>query len=115
MPKVDMPAWATHRVIDTNGAIEPAILDNGKYYCEEEMITSYIIEDGAWSVIDEDKEYADEHITLTKREHFAGLAMQNLLNSFNPYEQGDFDSSDFELTAKLSVGLADALLKELSK
>ena len=50
---------------------------------------------------------------LTKREHFAGLAMQNLLNSFNPYEQGDFDSSDFKETAKLSVGLADALLKEL--
>ena len=52
---------------------------------------------------------------LTKREHFAAMAMQNILTSFNPYEQGDFDSSDFELTAKLSVGMADALLKELSK
>ncbi len=54
-------------------------------------------------------------IGLTKREHFAAMAMQNLLNSYNPYEQGDFDSSDFKLTAKLSVGLADALLKELAK
>ena len=55
------------------------------------------------------------HPGLTKREHFAALAMQNIVSSFNPYEQGDFDSSDFELTAKLSIGLADALLKELAE
>ena len=52
---------------------------------------------------------------LTKREHFAAMAMQNIVSSYNPYEQGEFDSSDFALTAKLSVGLADALLKELDK
>jgi hypothetical protein len=52
---------------------------------------------------------------LTKREHFAGLAMQSVLNNFNPYEQGDFDSSDYRLTVQHSVGLADALLDELDK
>ena len=108
MTKVDMPAWATHRVINTNGSIEPAILDNGKYYCEEEMIASYIIEDGAWSVIDEDKEYADEHITLTKREHFAAMAMQGILA--HSFGRGNAD----ELAVQ-SIKCADALLKELSK
>ena len=52
---------------------------------------------------------------LTKREHFAGLAMQSVLNNFNPYEQGDFDSSDYRLTVQHAVGLADALLAELDK
>jgi hypothetical protein len=52
---------------------------------------------------------------LTKREHFAGLAMQSVLNNFNPYEQGDFDSSDYRLTVQHSVGLADALLAALDK
>ena len=50
---------------------------------------------------------------LTKREHFAGLAMQSVLNNFNVYEQGDFDSSDYRLTVQHAVGLADALLDEL--
>jgi len=53
-------------------------------------------------------------VGLTKREAFAMAAMQNILTQYNPYEQGDFDSSDYELTAKNAVGLADALLKELS-
>ena len=52
---------------------------------------------------------------LTKREAFAMAAMQNILSQYNPYEQGGFDSSDYELTVKNAVGLADALLKELSK
>ena len=52
---------------------------------------------------------------LTKREHFAGLAMQNIINRYNPWEQGDFDSSEYEIVAENAVGLADALLKELSK
>jgi hypothetical protein len=52
---------------------------------------------------------------LTKREHFAGLAMQSVLNNFNTYEQGDFDSSDYKLTVEHAVGLADALLAELDE
>jgi hypothetical protein len=55
------------------------------------------------------------YVGLTKREHFAGLAMQSVLNNFNPYEQGDFDSSDYRLTVQHAVGLADALLDELDK
>ena len=52
---------------------------------------------------------------LTKREMFAMHAMQNILGRHNPYESGDFDSSDYKLTAKHAVGLADALLAELDK
>ena len=52
---------------------------------------------------------------LTKREAFAMAAMKNILSSYNPYEQGQFDSSDFELTVTNAIGLADAMLKELDK
>lgn len=52
---------------------------------------------------------------LTKREYFAGLAMQNIINRYNPWDQGDFDSSEYEIVAENAVGLADALLKELAK
>jgi hypothetical protein len=108
MLKVDMPLWATHRVINGKGSIEPALFDNGKYYCEEEMIASYIIEDGSWSVIDEDKESPDLPVALTKREHFAALAMQGILS--HSFDRGNAD----ELAAQ-SIKCADALLKELSK
>lgn len=54
-------------------------------------------------------------IGLTKREAFAMAAMQNILTQYNPFEQGDFDSSNYEEVAINSVGLADALLKELDK
>ncbi len=59
--------------------------------------------------------YDQAALGLTKREHFAGLAMQSVLNNFNSYEQGYFDSSDYKLTVKNAVGLADALLAELDK
>ena len=52
---------------------------------------------------------------LSKREHFAGLAMQNIINRYNPFESGDFDSSEYEIVAKNAVGVADALLAELDK
>lgn len=52
---------------------------------------------------------------LTKREMFAMHAMNTVLSSYNPYESGTFDSSNWEETAKNCVGLADALLKELEK
>ena len=54
-------------------------------------------------------------IGLTKREAFAMAVMQNVMLNYNPWEQGDFDSSDYESAATQAVGLADALLKELDK
>ena len=57
----------------------------------------------------------DELILKSERKRIAAMSMQNVLSSFNPYEHGDFDSSDFKNTVVASVGLADALLKELSK
>lgn len=59
--------------------------------------------------------YNPECQGLTKREMFAMHAMQSILSRYNPYESGAFDSGDYEETAKHAVGLADALLKELSK
>jgi hypothetical protein len=48
----------------------------------------------------------------TKREHFAGLAMQGMSSHPDFYGQ----STDFaEIIARDSVKLADALLKELDK
>jgi hypothetical protein len=61
------------------------------------------------------EEYSTGNAGLTKREHFAGLAMQSVLNNFNVYEQGNFDSSDYKVTVQNAVGLADALLAELYK
>lgn len=59
--------------------------------------------------------YDQVALGLTKREHFAGLAMQHILMQYNPFEQGDFDSSDYSVVVKNAVGLADALLEELDK
>lgn len=47
---------------------------------------------------------------LTKREYFAGLAMQGLLS--NPSQ---IDFTNFEWIAQHAVGYADELLLELSK
>ena len=47
---------------------------------------------------------------LTKREYFAGLAMQAIVSK----ENYDIDY-DFIRTARKSIKLADALLKELDK
>lgn len=52
---------------------------------------------------------------LTKREAFAMAAMQSVLSQYNPYESGDFDSSEYNVTVAHAVGLADALLEELAK
>lgn len=46
---------------------------------------------------------------LTKREYFAGLAMQGLLAAQSPYKQ----CIDAEWTAKTALNCADELLKEL--
>jgi hypothetical protein len=49
--------------------------------------------------------YADQH-GLTKREYFAAMAMQGLID-----KRGNAES----ITAKTAVSYADALIKELSK
>lgn len=49
-----------------------------------------------------------QHYGLTKREHFAGLAMQGLLaKDGNNYEPRDY--------AKFAIKCADALLEEITK
>ena len=52
---------------------------------------------------------------LTKREIFSMHAMNTIIGNYNPYDDGSFDSSNWEETAKNCVGLADALLAELEK
>lgn len=48
------------------------------------------------------------HSGLTKREHFAGLALQGLVSA-------DYESRHIGRYAKAAVNLADALLKELDQ
>lgn len=56
-------------------------------------------------------EYSVGHFTgLTKREYFAGLALQGLLANRWTLEHG---GSTFKSISKDSVGLADELLKQL--
>lgn len=50
---------------------------------------------------------------LTKREYFAGLAMQGMLA--NPKPNPDSFMYDEIKTAKWAIGMADALLSELEK
>lgn len=49
---------------------------------------------------------------LTKREYFAGLAMQGLSSSFN--KEGEW-TVDPKSSADLAVEIADALLEKLAK
>lgn len=49
---------------------------------------------------------------LTKREYFAGLAMQGLMTSQN--QEGEW-RHDIKSCAEISVQIADALLAELEK
>jgi hypothetical protein len=50
---------------------------------------------------------------LTKREYFAGLAMQGWLATHFRSDHHGFDSSDKDKIAKWSIELADELLKQL--
>lgn len=54
---------------------------------------------------------------LTKREHFAGLAMQGILSSLT--EKGShgigFTISELEYIADSAINMSDALLKQLEK
>ena len=52
---------------------------------------------------------------LTKREYFAGLAMQGLISSFT--EKGSYGGwgTEMEATIKCSIDYADELLKQLEE
>ena len=58
-------------------------------------------------------------VGLTKREYFAGLAMQGLIGNETAldfiFKKTDDIHSQMELTAKMAVVTADALLEELGK
>jgi hypothetical protein len=54
-----------------------------------------------------------EHMGLTKREYFAGLAMKGLLSS--NMEGMSIDRIDVQLFAETSVLMSDLLLTELEK
>ena len=48
------------------------------------------------------------HLGLTKREHFAGLAMQGLITEYGVQQK-------YELISEWAVQFADALINELNK
>ena len=52
---------------------------------------------------------------LTKREYFAGLAMQGLLSANPKHTHGNIELPIPIVIATLSVDFADALLKQLEK
>lgn len=52
---------------------------------------------------------------LTKREYFAGLAMQGLLANFNNANEMPPNRENVEYMVRLSALASDALLNELSK
>ena len=55
-------------------------------------------------------------IGLTKREYFAGLAMQALSQNWQHYfTEKDYNCNAHQLIAERSCLIADALLEELSK
>lgn len=61
--------------------------------------------------------YVSKFFGLTKREHFAGLAMQGLYSNpgyMKKYEGEKYLMQD-KIIAEISVKMADALLEELSK
>jgi hypothetical protein len=51
---------------------------------------------------------------LTKREYFAGLAMQGMLSS-RDWTQEPFNEGTASLTSKFAIEIADELLKQLEK
>jgi hypothetical protein len=55
-----------------------------------------------------------EHMGLTKREHFAGLAMQGLLSS-RRWNYEPFNEDTPYWTSKFAIEIADELLKQLEK
>ncbi len=62
----------------------------------------------AFACVDSQKQYLQEG--LTKREYFAGLAMQSYVNNYYGTEKNTMEDM-----AQRSVKMADALLAELEK
>ena len=56
-------------------------------------------------------EYQCQDIGVTKREHFAAMAMQGILSNGMMIDSSDKDTQQF--MAQASVRMADSLLKEL--
>lgn len=80
MKNADMPAMAQQVIIDAYGGIVTA------------------------------SEHDKDYMGLTKREHFAGLAMQGLLAHYGVAHSGDSDTY-----CSTAIKYADALLKKLEK
>jgi len=60
----------------------------------------------------------DAYSAITKREYFAGLAMQGILSNESFYERMHDEGGDNRMIDKVSVAsvkMADALLEALSK
>ena len=58
----------------------------------------------------------DDGIGLTKREYFAGLAMQGLLSNSEFIKGGSFDfKGTVERVSSIATNISDALLAELDK
>lgn len=100
MKNADMPAAPCH--CPDKGAREELLLalrDTGDF------------------TVPEIKDMADKmssHGGLTKREHFAAMAMQGFLASISDMDEAGYDVSD-ETIANLSVHQADSLLAELER
>lgn len=59
-------------------------------------------------------EYPNQHeLGLSKREYFAGLAMQGLLSSFTEKGASGMWGTESEETASAAIRFADELLKQL--
>ena len=59
--------------------------------------------------------YQNENIGLTKREYFAGLAMQGLISSFTEKASYGGWGTEMEATIKCAIDYADELLKQLEE
>ena len=57
--------------------------------------------------------YKNENIGLTKREYFAGLALQGLISSFTEKASYGGWGTEMEATIKCAIDYADELLKQL--
>ena len=60
------------------------------------------------------EKYYEEHLGLTKREYFAGLAMQGLISSCD-WNVTRFNNDVVIATCENALKLADEILKQLEK
>ena len=72
------------------------------------MPSTMAVRDGIVTTIDE---YDSQSVGLTKREHFAAIAMQGILSNGSDHVHNRLP----ETIAKRAIEMADALLSELDK